>query len=475
MLMYTIYNHETWITLMDIFNKYNVILKSGKINNNIKKLVNNNVELKEWIWNQTQFISNLDVGSSRERIFCILNNIHTAQTCATCRKIVKFQNGYYPMYCSNKCSGQSSLTRQKTIITNLSKYGTHSPLESKEIQEKAKQTNLKRYGVEWTGQSIDKRIKTKQTIIERYGAEHQWCNNDIRDKITQTNIERYGTKFPIQFPDIQEKIKQTNLDRYGVEHISQSPDIREKIKQTNLDRYGVEFPLSNTTIKEKTKQSCFEYHGVKYPGLSKHIQEKIKQTNLERYGVGNPFTASDIKQKIKQTNLHKYGVSHYNQQHLIDILPLLQDYYWLFDQYVVQSKSATQIAKELGNVYYGTILNYLRAMEIEIKQYYFYSCAAINWLESIMEQEGSFIQHAGNIGEYQIPNTRYRADGYCKETNTVYEFHGDYWHGNPIVYAPDVINESTRCTMGELYQKTISKEQRLLEMGYNLIIKWETD
>ena len=38
-----------------------------------------------------------------------------------------------------------------------------------------------------------------------------------------------------------------------------------------------------------------------------------------------------------------------------------------------------------------------------------------------------------NIGEYYIPNSKYKADGYCKENNTIYEFLGDFWHGNPLI------------------------------------------
>lgn len=49
-------------------------------------------------------------------------------------------------------------------------------------------------------------------------------------------------------------------------------------------------------------------------------------------------------------------------------------------------------------------------------------------------------QHGGNDGEYHIPETNYKADGYCKETNTIYEFHGDFWHGNPYIFKNDTFN-----------------------------------
>ena len=62
-----------------------------------------------------------------------------------------------------------------------------------------------------------------------------------------------------------------------------------------------------------------------------------------------------------------------------------------------------------------------------------YSKMSINWLNFISKKDNITIQHALNYGEYKIPNTRLKADGYCKETNTIYEFHGDYWHGNPLI------------------------------------------
>ena len=34
-------------------------------------------------------------------------------------------------------------------------------------------------------------------------------------------------------------------------------------------------------------------------------------------------------------------------------------------------------------------------------------------------------------GEFRIPKTKFKADGYDENTKTIYEFHGDYWHGNP--------------------------------------------
>lgn len=103
-----------------------------------------------------------------------------------------------------------------------------------------------------------------------------------------------------------------------------------------------------------------------------------------------------------------------------------------------------------------------------------YSKISIEWLDFISKKDNIIIQHAANHGEYKIPNTRLKADGYCKETNTIYEFHGDYWHGNPKVFEP---NEKTyfEKTFKELYKKTIQKEILIKEKGFNLITMWEND
>lgn len=105
-----------------------------------------------------------------------------------------------------------------------------------------------------------------------------------------------------------------------------------------------------------------------------------------------------------------------------------------------------------------------------------FSRLAIDWLENIMKTEHIFIQHAKNKGEYHIPTTRYKADGYCSETNTVYEFHGDTFHGNPVKFNPDSkCNHYSDLTANQLYLKTLHKEQVIKDLGYKLVVIWESD
>ena len=106
-----------------------------------------------------------------------------------------------------------------------------------------------------------------------------------------------------------------------------------------------------------------------------------------------------------------------------------------------------------------------------------YSKICIEWRESIMKNENIFIQHANNGGEIKIKINKklYKFDGFCKETNTVYEFMGDFFHGNPKTYNQNDINPLNKKTFGELYNETLKRLELIKNKGYNIITIWESD
>lgn len=79
------------------------------------------------------------------------------------------------------------------------------------------------------------------------------------------------------------------------------------------------------------------------------------------------------------------------------------------------------------------------------------------------------------VREYRLPGTRTIVDGFNPATNTVYQFHGDYYHGNPARFEPANINPSMKITFGELYQQTSDSDVRIEEAGYILVTMWEHD
>lgn len=104
-----------------------------------------------------------------------------------------------------------------------------------------------------------------------------------------------------------------------------------------------------------------------------------------------------------------------------------------------------------------------------------FSKKALAWLSYIEMRDGIAIQHANQYGEFRIPGTKYRADGYCVETNTVYEFYGDYWHGNPKTTSVTQYNPHLNKTYGDLFQHTIRREDDIRARGFNLVSIWESE
>ena len=102
-----------------------------------------------------------------------------------------------------------------------------------------------------------------------------------------------------------------------------------------------------------------------------------------------------------------------------------------------------------------------------------YSKAGIKWLNTF---DNSRIQHAANGGEYRIPSTRFHVDGYDSETNTVYEFLGDKWHGNPNLYEDDEkCHPFNNKTAKELQNETEERFKIIKNLGYDIVYIWETD
>lgn len=126
-------------------------------------------------------------------------------------------------------------------------------------------------------------------------------------------------------------------------------------------------------------------------------------------------------------------------------------------------------------------------------------------IEIICKKHGSFYQRANNhfrgtgcphcglniskletefLDYIGIPNTREarqvcvvgrKVDGIDRNTNTIYEFLGDYWHGNPKKFNQLDFNKLNKITFGKLLENTLKKFSVLKTNGYNVNYIWEND
>jgi G:T-mismatch repair DNA endonuclease (very short patch repair protein) len=114
-----------------------------------------------------------------------------------------------------------------------------------------------------------------------------------------------------------------------------------------------------------------------------------------------------------------------------------------------------------------------------------YSQVAINWLNKMAIDTNINIQHAENGGEYRISlggRKCFKADGYCKETNTIFSYHGCLFHADqadncPLTkrYDPNSIHPFGKITFKEVYEKTLERQKILEGLGYKVIVIWECE
>ena len=80
---------------------------------------------------------------------------------------------------------------------------------------------------------------------------------------------------------------------------------------------------------------------------------------------------------------------------------------------------------------------------------------ATKWLEWEAHQRGIHIRHGINSTEKRIGDRRLPVDGYHGPTQTVFQFHGCYWHAHDCYLDEGKeFNEKRKKTMSELREET---------------------
>ena len=105
------------------------------------------------------------------------------------------------------------------------------------------------------------------------------------------------------------------------------------------------------------------------------------------------------------------------------------------------------------------------------------SAIALCWLREIeselRENDMELISKLSFGGEKQIMG--HFIDGFCVETNTIYQFHGCFYHGCKKCYAVDAYNTVLHEKLYNLRERT-KRVTYLFKMGsYRVIEKWECD
>ena len=97
----------------------------------------------------------------------------------------------------------------------------------------------------------------------------------------------------------------------------------------------------------------------------------------------------------------------------------------------------------------------------------FISAGETEWLNSLM------IPNDNRNIWLNVNGQKFNVDALIN--GTVYEYYGDYWHGNTKRFDPQMINAYSGLTMQELHEHTVEREQLLRDGGYVVISMWESD
>lgn len=202
--------------------------------------------------------------------------------------IGKFHNAkeYYDKWLKEKEEGICVMCKQPAKFRNLS-HGYNYVCEKLECLYKFKSDNLqrgliKKYGKHASSQIDSIHKKQLETCEIKYGSKSPLYSKEVRKKTLKTIRKKYNVKYNVfESNDIREKGKKTKRIKYGDENYTN----RKKARETNFLKYGVYEPFQSQSIREKGKNTMKNKYDVEYSQQNKdiHINQQLSSLKLKKY------------------------------------------------------------------------------------------------------------------------------------------------------------------------------------------------
>lgn len=205
------------------------------------------------------------------------------------------------------------------------------------------------------------------------------------------------------------------LKKYGVKSARQAPEVKKKIRETLLSRYGRDNIFKGEEGKKYAAERCFKKLGRKNAFSGEEGKKLAEEGRLKKYGVRHSLKCPTIKAKAAKTNLVRYGAS----------------------TTFILAKKCPVSKKEL------------------------------KWLSQFRTTSTSY--------KIKLSKKYITVDGFDETTNTVFEFLGDFWHGNLNKFKAEDLNPLKGKTYRELNEATFRRFSDLKLLGYNIKYVWESD
>lgn len=299
-----------------------------------------------------------------------------------------------------------------------------------ESKKKTCGDTTKRKYVKWTTQSLIEKF------IEVHGERYDYSK--VKYSSTRAKIEVICKIHGSYFPTTYNHLIGQNCKKCSDKTMTTDEFIK-KCVQVHGEKYNYDLVLYKNS-SEKVEIICPE-HGSFFQTPKGHLYQRKGCKTC----AGNTLKNLDdvIKQFVaKHGNLYDYSEVEYKNAH----------------------EKVKIICKKHGSFY-----------QSPNKHLFGNGCVKCSHCVSIMENE--FLNNINvPIKNYSVRGWRNkRCDGYDPKTNTIYEFLGDYWHGNPEKYPHEKIHPVRKKTFGQLYKKTFENFDALLDLGYRVKYVWESD
>ena len=279
-----------------------------------------------------------------------------------------------------------------------------------------------------------------------------------------------------------------------------------KIHDSKYDYSKVEYK----TLKSKILVGC-KIHGEFFTTPYRHTVQGCgcQKCALERTSLGNRYTINDFVAAAKKVHGDKYDYTQVEYISSSEKVKIICKEHGEFSQAPSGHLSGYGCSKCAGNYrcvlsefvskcrdVHGDKYDYSKADYIRNKKKVIVGCKIhgdfcvtpadhINKASgcpkcgnrSVSKLEILFLNELGipeNFRQYPISGIG-QVDGIDINIKIIYEFLGDYWHGNPKIFDANLMNKTTKKTFGSLYNKTFSRFDKLISRGYTIKYIWEYD
>jgi len=311
--------------------------------------------------------------------------------------------------------------------------------------------------------------------------------NYLSKKLTKEFFDEYVGIKKMPFTVIVEDILKNEFSlhmftqqaaKFGYYPLSSSDAIKNeytqaKIINTTLEHFGVVNCSQNDIIKKQKVLTMVDHFGEIHHLKLKSQQEKQKHTVQERYDRDNVSQVEEVKLTKEETFLEHYGIRNIFCNY--DYIKEFYIKYWNVDNpskvLEFELKKEETLYKNYGVRNCGALSS--RTVYSKVSQKMFWEL--YNNLSLTLKNLVYF--HELNR-EYKVffSNGKYALLDFSIISNDMkiaIEFHGDYWHMNPITYESTDINEYTTITASKTWEKDYNRIKLIEDQNFKVLVIWE--